>query len=312
MINREKILGNNQIKQIGSKFVPASYINNSFIIVVRGTRGQGKTLWTAINMYMYHKRGIKIFHNGFLNFGEQLDINQLFHYAEQNELQDCIIALDEAQTYFDSWQSGSNALGKLIHYVTMIRHKNISMYLTTQQLETLSARFRWQIDYVISPKSYLSFYTTGAKAGMLKSHRLEATYIATDNTPTGFRKSHLKRINNAQNFYHIYNTNNMVDDSHILDSYTKDKVRENVEMNRELQIGYWLQDRIIPQLGGQKVSAAQITNQWVADTGDLLESKHMMKILKNTFGLSTKRSGNAFGVILPKKAEDLKLLLLDE
>ena len=29
--------------------------------------------------------------------------------------------------------------------------------VSVQQLETLSARFRWQIDYVISPKSYLSF-----------------------------------------------------------------------------------------------------------------------------------------------------------
>ena len=245
----EKILGKRQVKQIGSGFVPASYINNSFIIVVRGTRGQGKTLWTAINMYMYHQRGMKIFHNGFLNFGEQLDINQLFNYAEKNELENCIIALDEAQTYFDSWQSGSNALGKLIHYVTMIRHKNISIYMTTQQLETLSSRLRWQIDY-----------STGAKTGMLKSHRLVANYIATDNTPTGFKKSHLKTINNAQQFYNVYSTTNMIDDSAVLDSYTKDKVRENVEMNRELQIGYWLKDRIIPKLGGQKVSAAQITN----------------------------------------------------
>tara|TARA_R110002020_G_scaffold30724_3_gene96524 strand:- start:1455 stop:2390 length:936 start_codon:yes stop_codon:yes gene_type:complete len=308
----EKILGKRQVKQIGSGFVPASYINNSFIIVVRGTRGQGKTLWTAINMYMYHQRGMKIFHNGFLNFGEQLDINQLFNYAEKNELENCIIALDEAQTYFDSWQSGSNALGKLIHYVTMIRHKNISIYMTTQQLETLSSRLRWQIDYVISPKSYLSFYSTGAKTGMLKSHRLVANYIATDNTPTGFKKSHLKTINNAQQFYNVYSTTNMIDDSAVLDSYTKDKVRENVEMNRELQIGYWLKDRIIPKLGGQKVSAAQITNQWVSDTGDIIESKHMMKVLKNTFGLSTKRSGNAFGVIMPKKAEDLKLTLLED
>ena len=53
-------------------------------------------------------------------------------------------------------------------------------------------------------------------------------------------------------------------------------------------------------------------NQWVSDTGDIIESKHMMKVLKNTFGLSTKRSGNAFGVIMPKKAEDLKLTLLED
>ena len=49
-------------------WIPAAVLNQSAVTIVKGVRGSGKTLFTAICMYHKWKAGYKVFHNGALKF----------------------------------------------------------------------------------------------------------------------------------------------------------------------------------------------------------------------------------------------------
>tara|TARA_R110002020_G_scaffold63845_1_gene170041 strand:- start:902 stop:1831 length:930 start_codon:yes stop_codon:yes gene_type:complete len=309
MGKNDVIIPNEILKNINSNdYIPAALLNQSFVYIVKGVRGSGKTLWTAINLYMKWRSGHKVFHNGALNFGTVIDMNEMLNYIEESELQDCSIFIDEAQVVFDSWSGGSTYLKKLMHYVTQLRHKNISLFLSTQFVSDITSRLRQQIDFVISPSSSMKIYTSGAKKGMIKSHKIVSYYTSTENTPMGMIQNMLPPIMNAEDFYGVYDTKYMVDIGE-LETFTSEKNRENLESAREYEIGLWLKDSIIPKHGGKRVSPQVLTNTWNEATKDKLETKHMLKILKNSYGLSIKKSGQAARIKIPDKSNDLQIVL---
>jgi KaiC/GvpD/RAD55 family RecA-like ATPase len=290
-------------------WIPAAVLNQSSVVIVKGVRGSGKTLFSAICMYHKWKSGYKVFHNGALKFGDHLDIADMLSYTVENDLQDCFIFIDEAQVVFDSWSGGATYLKKLIHYITQLRHKNINLYMTTQFVSDLTARLRQQVDYVISPASYMRIYTTGVKKGMIRSHRINSYYTSTENTPFGFSQQYLPVIYNAEDFYKIYDTMSMIDHSE-LEEFTSDKVRENIEAQREFHVQQWLKEKIIPVHSGKKVPVMALCNKWNEDSGDIIESKHFAKLIK-AMGLSVKKKGRSQqnAIYLPNDVSDLNLTL---
>lgn len=294
----EKVVNKDIEKYISNDWIPAALLNQSHITVVKGVRGSGKTLWTAICLYLKWKAGYTVFHNGALKFNgknaaggicQELDIADMLSYTVDNDLKNCYIMIDEAQVVFDSWSGGATYLKKLIHYITQLRHKNINMYLTTQFVSDISSRVRQQIDYVVSPSSYMRIYTSGAKKGMIKDHRIDSYYTSTENTPFGMQQSMLPRITNCQDFYNIYDTQYMVDHSE-LEEFTTEKVRENIEAQREYHLQKWFTEKVIPKYANKRVPIVALTNAWNEETGDIIDSKHFTRIIKH-FGLAAKRKG---------------------
>jgi len=103
------------------------------------------------------------------------------------------------------------------------------------------------------------------------------------------QQSLLPRINNCQDFYGIYDTTYMVDHSE-LEEFTTEKVRENIEAQREYHLQKWFNEKVIPKYANKRVPIVALTNAWNKDTGDIIDSKHFTRIIKH-FGLSTKRKG---------------------
>lgn len=299
------------VKNFGvNDWIPAGMLNQSYVTIIKGVRGSGKTLFSAICMYMKWKQGLKVYHNGALKFGEELDISDLLSYTDtENGLQDCYIFIDEAQVVFDSWSGGSTFLKRLLHYVTQIRHKNVNLWLTTQFVGDLTSRLNQQVDYVITPESQKKVWTTGAKLGLTKAHKITSYYTSTENTPFGYSQNYLPTIYNAEAFYQIFSTTYMVDHSE-LDEYTTDKVRENIEANREFNMQQWLVKEIIPKHASKKVPLMALVNTWNEQTGDIIDSKHFAKLLK-AMGITAKRKGKLQQTVihLPSKVEDLMLTL---
>ncbi|MAC32014.1 MAG: hypothetical protein CME38_00220 [Haliea sp.] len=271
-------------------WISADVFNTSFITAVKGSRGMGKTLWCAINLYHKWLQGYKIFHNGCLKFGEQLDVEQMFNYATETDLENCYIFLDEAHTIFDSWNSGSYFLKKLIHYITQIRHKNVNILLTTQYVSSLTSRLNEQIDYVINVKSEFKVFFHGQKKYLVKNHRILSSYVTTDNlNKDNYYQTALPIIWNAEEYYGIYDTLHMINHDE-LSEYTSEKAREQIEVNREYTIGVWFKENIVSKYAGQRLTPQVLTNAWNKEWNDNIETKHLTKILKNNYGVSYTRS----------------------
>lgn len=82
----EKVVTKEIEKYISNDWIPAALLNQSHITVVKGVRGSGKTLWTAICLYLKWKAGYTVFHNGALKFGQELDIADMLSYTVDNDL----------------------------------------------------------------------------------------------------------------------------------------------------------------------------------------------------------------------------------
>tara|TARA_R100000808_G_scaffold24926_1_gene59429 strand:- start:4963 stop:5925 length:963 start_codon:yes stop_codon:yes gene_type:complete len=292
---KENLLQSDHLKILDNyspqDWIGADIFNSSFITAVKGSRGQGKTLWCAINLYYKWLKGYKIFHNGCLKFGEALDMEAMFNYATETDLENCYIFLDEAHTIFDSWNSGSYFLKKLIHYITQIRHKNVNILLTTQYVTSLTSRLNEQIDYVINVKSEFRVFFHGEKKYLVKNHRILSDYATAENLNNEYYlRTPLPIIWNAEEYYGVYDTLHMVNHDE-LNEYTSDKSRESIEMNREYTVGVWFKENIATKYAGQRLTPQVLANAWNKEWNDNIETKHLTKILKNNYGVAHTRSG---------------------
>jgi hypothetical protein len=123
-----------------------------------GELGNGKTLLMSFKVLQrwlsFRRRGIKC--KVLANYGlkiphEKVTVERLLFMMKSGEdLQNCIIALDELQVLLDSRNSISDVNQLLSYFFLQSRKQNVYVYFTTQFLDQVEKRVRRIVDTVTS------------------------------------------------------------------------------------------------------------------------------------------------------------------
>jgi len=118
------------------------------LVSLEGVQGCGKTTAAIALAYDEHKRiGRKVISNQPLQFEHQkFSIEWFLEHISDNELEDCILVLDEMYQIADSRSSGTK-LNKLFSYfVVQTRKRGVDMYVCTHHLDHIDLRLRRAVD----------------------------------------------------------------------------------------------------------------------------------------------------------------------
>lgn len=109
-----------------------------------GYQNSGKTLAMTYFLYLYYKRGYKIYSNYNLSFQhEKINKDTLIKFASSDiQFNKCIIAIDEIHVYFDS-RSFSSKANKIFSYLVLQSSKrDVHIFGTTQEFMNIELRLR--------------------------------------------------------------------------------------------------------------------------------------------------------------------------
>jgi len=118
------------------------------IVSLEGVMGSGKSLTaTALAYEEYRVHGKKVLSNNHMNFPHQFfDLQYFLDHLQDEEMEDCVLILDEAYLYLDSRTSASK-LNKLFTYFTVqTRKRGVDMYICTHHIDIVDKRLRRAID----------------------------------------------------------------------------------------------------------------------------------------------------------------------
>ena len=118
------------------------------IYTFEGVMGSGKTLTAASLACMEHyQNGRKIISNIHLDFPYQkFDVRYFMEHLQDEELNNCITLLDEAQQYLDARRSGGRSNILWSYYTVQTRKRGVDLYACFHHLDVMDKRFRRQID----------------------------------------------------------------------------------------------------------------------------------------------------------------------
>ncbi len=89
----------------------------------------------------------KIFCNNHLNFPyTHFDPQFFLEHAEDQELSDCILLLDEAYIYLDSRTSAAKITKLFTYFIGQTRKRGVDLYVCTHHIDVLDKRLRRAID----------------------------------------------------------------------------------------------------------------------------------------------------------------------
>lgn len=113
-----------------------------------GRMGQGKSLAAASLAYLeevhYNK---KVISNMSLNFPyTKFDHKYFLEHIEDQQLNNCVTLLDEAQQYLDSRRSSGKLNVLWSYYVVQTRKRDVDLYATFHNIDVMDKRFRRQMD----------------------------------------------------------------------------------------------------------------------------------------------------------------------
>ena len=118
------------------------------ILTLEGVMGSGKTqAAVALAAIEYYKNGTRVISNVKVNFPhETLDTQFLVDHMLDDELEDCIMILDEAYIYLDA-RSSATKLNKLFSYfVAQTRKRGVDLYVCIHHIDTMDKRLRRAVD----------------------------------------------------------------------------------------------------------------------------------------------------------------------
>lgn len=122
------------------------------IILYKGSRGKGKTLTLVKDAYIFYKLGYRVISNFYVKFAENIDNEEILKLNRESKIRDCVLAIDEAQLFFDSRNFSRKENKDFSNFVQQIRKRNIIILFTTQYVNTVDLRLRQHIDVVAYPK----------------------------------------------------------------------------------------------------------------------------------------------------------------
>jgi len=112
----------------------------------------GRMINQALQIYQEegeeaYRESKTVYSNNHLNFPyKQFDPQFFLEHIEDNELEDCILLLDEAYLYLDS-RSTATKMNKLFTYfVAQTRKRGVDLYICTHHIDVLDKRLRRALD----------------------------------------------------------------------------------------------------------------------------------------------------------------------
>jgi len=161
------------------------------LINVFGAMGSGKTLFLTLIGYCYKQKGYNVFANFKLKFPSKiLTLNQLI---DREIPSNTVLLLDEVYTLLESRLSYS-ALNILIsHLVFQSRKMNVDIFTTSQLKRSVDVRLRDIADYnILAEKHKKGFYYF-----IFFQNEIKTLFLPFEN---------------AQKFYNLYDTTEVVED----------------------------------------------------------------------------------------------------
>jgi len=173
----------------------------SLIVLYRGRRGAGKTLSMVREAYNYYCRGVPVYTNmTSLNFGTSISEEDLLLMAHNDELEQCVVAIDEIQTLIDSRRSMKKQNVSFNYFMQQIRKRGVILLATTQYTRRVDIGFREQLDILATPRIF------STKAGdVVEVEMTDLTY--EDN---GLPPMSVTIVYEAKHVYGLYDTDERI------------------------------------------------------------------------------------------------------
>lgn len=127
------------------------------IVLYKGRIGSGKTLTMVKDAYQYYQEGYKIYANFQLAFGEYISGEEVLKLDKQSKLKNCVLVLDEVQTFFDSRNFKKSENKDFSYFIQQIRKRNIIILCTAQYVNTIDLRLRQHVQILVAPSFDIQF-----------------------------------------------------------------------------------------------------------------------------------------------------------
>ena len=123
------------------------------IVMYVGRRGAGKTTAMIKDALNYHSCGWRVITNmESVPFADEVvDSMDVIQMIDREDVNDCVLVLDEIQTIIDSRRSASKHNVSFSNFIQQIRKRNIIVIATTQFFDTADKRFRAHTDVLAYP-----------------------------------------------------------------------------------------------------------------------------------------------------------------
>lgn len=121
------------------------------IVLYKGRRGCGKTLSLVKDGYLYKLNKFKVLRNFNADYGKKIDNDEILGLDKDSKLFNCVIMIDEVQTFFDSRRAMAKTSLLFSNFIQQIRKRNIHILCTTQYSNTIDLRLRQHVDILAYP-----------------------------------------------------------------------------------------------------------------------------------------------------------------
>jgi len=169
-----------------------------------GTVGSGKTLSMTVEAFKYYNKGMKIFSNYGLSFPHEKLTKKRFDtlIEEKEQLQNCVILLDEIHIWLDSRSSMSKKNKTVTYFLLQTRKRNVRLLFTTQHFHQIDKRLRDTTDVIC----YCTNVTN--KSSLVTT---DASFILQEFFFQYSKKRPRKKIIPGHKYYCLYDTTEIVD-----------------------------------------------------------------------------------------------------
>jgi len=127
------------------------------IIIITGSKGDGKTLLGTYLTHILHDKGLKVLSNYKFNkiSYTKATIERLFmHILKDKKILNTVVILDEIQTLVDSRRFSSDINLLISYFALQTRKTNVYLIGTTQHFDMIEKRMRDNCDIMIECESF--------------------------------------------------------------------------------------------------------------------------------------------------------------
>ena len=220
--------------------------------------------------------GGKMIHNGWLNFGESVQLEDMIELAPS--LQDSLIAIDEMHTLMDPRRAQGIVSYLMSHVLVQLGHRRTWLCYTTQQSTMIDSRLRWQTDVAVWPST--------------RNEGRTVTFWVVQQGSIGPQGARIKgTLRRADRFWNLYDTSMIMDSTESV-FMTTEQLREKDEYKRLEKVMLCLWD--FHQAGEFALTTGRITLELGRNYGVRVGPAKIGRIIAS-LGVKEKRMGTVRG-----------------